>query len=257
MKGNVFSEKKAKELYKKIQEKLFYMIPEKWDSVYLYASIIEQFNKLETGEMFFYYFPKGILKRNPVNVYEIPNKFNIDEDIFLKLTETLYDFIKDLRKLFLSSDEKVFSNLTISIEGFRFKVEYSYEDLKNIQYDNYERHLIWKHIYLGTDLNTYNKKERELIQEYLINQKYFKEETKTYEEPMYEKPVKNIIDYEKQINIEEYEELNKETEEKRKKKPDKYQKHLEKGKKKEEEFKKEEVLEEESQIKIQILNFKK
>ncbi len=30
-----------KEIYARIQKKLFYIIPEKWESVYLYASIID------------------------------------------------------------------------------------------------------------------------------------------------------------------------------------------------------------------------
>ena len=62
-----------------VQKKIFEMIPEKWDKVYLYASIIDHFNNLQTGEMFLFYFPKGLLKKRPVNVYGVPEKFNIDE----------------------------------------------------------------------------------------------------------------------------------------------------------------------------------
>ena len=69
--------RKIKELYEDIQRRIFKMIPEKWDSLYLYASVME--GQKETGEMFFYYIPKGIFKKKPVNVYEIPSKFNIDE----------------------------------------------------------------------------------------------------------------------------------------------------------------------------------
>ena len=76
------------------------MIPEKWDKIYLYASIIDQINNLQTGELYFYYYPKGILKKNPVNVYEIPYKFNLEEEMYLKLVEKLYNSIKELRKLF-------------------------------------------------------------------------------------------------------------------------------------------------------------
>ena len=52
----------------------------------------------EAGELFFYYVPKGILKKKPVNVYEIPSKFNIDETEYLKLVDALYSKIKELRK---------------------------------------------------------------------------------------------------------------------------------------------------------------
>lgn len=74
------------------------MIPEKWDRIYLYASVYEHLGKLETGEMFFYYFPKGLLKRNPINTYEIPTKFHLEEEAYLKLTNQLYDAIKELKK---------------------------------------------------------------------------------------------------------------------------------------------------------------
>ena len=54
---------RIREIYTEIQKQLFYMIPEKWDKVYLYASVLERPNHLETGEMFFYYVPRGVLKR--------------------------------------------------------------------------------------------------------------------------------------------------------------------------------------------------
>ena len=56
--------KKIKEIYENIQKKLFYMIPEKWENLYLYASIIDKPKEQSTGELFFYYVPKSILKKN-------------------------------------------------------------------------------------------------------------------------------------------------------------------------------------------------
>ena len=76
--------KKIKEMYEDIQRRIFYMIPEKWDKMYLYASVTDLIDKHKTGELFFYYIPKGIFKKNPVNVYEIPQKFNLDEKEYLK-----------------------------------------------------------------------------------------------------------------------------------------------------------------------------
>ena len=70
-------------IYSEIQKQLIYMIPEKWDKIYLYASITNQINNLQTGELYFYYYPKGILKKNPVNVYEIPSKSFGEETLVL------------------------------------------------------------------------------------------------------------------------------------------------------------------------------
>ena len=50
--------KNMKEKYEKIQSCLFELIPEKWDEIYLYASVIDRAGDVQTGEMYFYYFQK-------------------------------------------------------------------------------------------------------------------------------------------------------------------------------------------------------
>lgn len=180
--------------YEKIQKQLYYMIPEKWDRVYLYASVVDHFNGLQTGEMFFYYFPKSIIKKNPVNVYEVPSKFNIDEQAYLKLAEKLYSEIKDLRQEQIKAGEKKWTNLTISIENFKFNVEYFYDNLQDSKYTSYDRHLIWRYLYLNASLSSYTKKERKMIEEYLEQVKN-KNNSNTYQEGIYKQPVSNIIEY--------------------------------------------------------------
>ena len=141
--------KKIKEIYEEIQRSLFYMIPEKWDKLYLYSSVIDMPKNIKKGELYFYYIPKGILKKRPINVYEIPNKFNIDETQYLKLVELLYEKIKILREEFRKSESKeLWSNITISIDGTKFKVEYNYENLEKSEFNSYERHVLWRIKYL-------------------------------------------------------------------------------------------------------------
>ena len=89
---------KIKEIYAEIQRKIFCAIPEKWDELYLYASIIDRLGNVQTGEMYFFFMPKGILKRKYINVYEIPPKYEIDEDEYMKVVELLYNEIKLLRE---------------------------------------------------------------------------------------------------------------------------------------------------------------
>ena len=86
-------------LYSEIQKKLFYIIPEKWESIYLYASVIDVPKQKPVGEMYFYYLPKGIIKKKYVNGYEIPNLFNIDEEQYSKLITDVYNLIKHLKDL--------------------------------------------------------------------------------------------------------------------------------------------------------------
>ena len=112
--------KKIKEIYEIIQKMIFYIIPEKWDKLYLYSSVIDKSEGEKTGELYFYYIPKGIIKKKPVNVYEIPNKFNIDEEEYVKLVKTLYNKIKQLREEFRKSESgSIWSNITIIIENYK------------------------------------------------------------------------------------------------------------------------------------------
>ena len=185
-----------KDIYKEIQKKLYYMIPEKWERLYLYAAITEKAYQMPIGEMYFYYFPKSILKKNAVNVYEIPAKFNIDERKYMQLVKNLYGSIERIREKYIENNQKLWTNITISIENFKFKIEYNYEPLDNSEYSNYDRHVIWRYEHLGIDINSINKKERKIIENYLINkqngEEYLKEE---YEDGVYKVPVHNMFDY--------------------------------------------------------------
>ena len=107
--------KNMKEKYESIQNYIFTLIPEKWEEIYLYASVYKRENNSQSGELFFYYLPKGILKRRFVNAYEVPKRFNINEEQYLKIVEELYVCIKSLRQDFIDSEQEIWTNLTISI----------------------------------------------------------------------------------------------------------------------------------------------
>lgn len=183
--------------YDQIQKHLFYMIPEKWDRVYLYASVIEHFDNVQTGEMFFYYYPKSILKKNPINVYEIPNRFNLDEKDYLKLAEKLYQKIKELRAYQIEIGEKPWTSTIISIENLKFNVEYNYEDLVNSKLTSEDRHLIFRYKYLNAPISSYSRKDRKMLEKYLLEEEYHNKNVTTYSEGIYKKPVSNILDFSK------------------------------------------------------------
>ena len=188
----------VKKIYASLQKQLFYLVPEKWDRIYLYASVSEQILNLETGELFFYYFPKGILKKNPVNVYEIPSRFNLDEEEYIHLVEKLYATIKKLRNIYKENGAELWSNITIRLVGLKFEIEFNYENLTYSKYSSTERHIIWKYKNLGIPLETFNKKERKLIQNYLDESIIDLNSTETYTESLYKRPIKNIIQYNKE-----------------------------------------------------------
>ena len=187
--------KKIKEIYEDIQKKLYYMIPEKWDKLFLYSSVIDMPNGEKKGELYFYYIPKGILKKKPVNVYEIANKFNLDESDYMKLVSILYGRIKTLREEFRKSETGgLWSNITMSIQNTKFKVEYNYEDLNNSEFNSYERHIIWRYEYLGIGEEQVNKKDKEILKRYLLGPKTIRRK-ETYETGIYIRDIENKIAY--------------------------------------------------------------
>ena len=165
-----------------VQKKIFLMLPEKWDRLYLYASVIEHFNSLQTGEMFFYYYPKGVFRKKRVNVYEVPSKFNIDEKQYFSLADKLYASIKRLRKECINNKERAWTNITISIEKSKYKAEFGYEELMYDEESIIERHAVWSFKYLDMPYESFNKREKAAIEKYLKEEKA---DTYIYEAPMY------------------------------------------------------------------------
>lgn len=210
--------KKIKEIYEDIQRKLFYMIPEKWDKLYLYSSILDEPDREgKTGELFFYYIPKGILKKKAVNVYEIPAKFNLDESQYLKLVQILYAKIKELRQEFRKSERRdIWTNITMSIQSLKFRVEYDYTDLNNSDFSSYERHVIWRYEVLGIGEEQVSKEDKEIIKRYLLGARTLARK-EHYDSGIYIRDIENMIAYSNEnVNTQDVEQVVETTEKKRK-----------------------------------------
>lgn len=191
-------------LYTELQKKLFYIIPEKWENIYLYASVIDVPGQKPVGEMYFYYLPKSIIKKKFVNGYEIPNIFNIDEEQYSKLITDVYSLIKKLRQCFIIHKKKPWSNVNVSITNTQFKVEYDYEDLNRSEFNSYERHLIWRYNYLNEGTESLSRKDKRIIDDFLrYQQKQNPTKKSIHIEGAYQLPVKNIIEFEKTLSVEE------------------------------------------------------
>lgn len=211
--------KKVKEIYEDIQRKLFYMIPEKWDKLYLYSSVLDKPDtEGKTGELFFYYIPKGIFKKRIVNVYEIPAKFNLDENQYLRLVQLLYGKIKELRQEFRKSERKeIWTNLTMTIQNLKFKVEYDYTDLNNSDFSSYERHVIWRYEYLGIGIEQVSREDKEILKRYWLGARTLARK-EHYDSGIYIQDIENRIAYstENHTSTQNVEQVVENTERKRK-----------------------------------------
>jgi len=185
--------KNMKEKYESIQNYIFTLIPEKWEEIYLYASVYKEEKNNESGELFFYYLPKGILKRRFINVYEVPKRFNINEEQYLKIVEELYSCIKSLRQDFINTEQDIWTNLSITIANFRFKVEFKYDDLPITEREIFERNVIWKYKYLK--IGGESKEERKILDKYFS--KIEPSNRNIYETGLYIKTENNNIAFDK------------------------------------------------------------
>ena len=196
MQSNTIIEK----LYFEIRKSIFNMIPEKCDEVYLYATVLVDDENEESGEMFFFYYPKGIIRKRPVNVYEIPSRFNIEEKEYMKMAEKLYELLKQLRKqckIYYGID---WSNVTISIKNVEFKAEYNCDDLINSFYSDKDRKLIWQYKYLDYPIEKISKSNKEILDNYLSEEENGMHKIFSHVENFYKKMEKKSIIYNNQEN---------------------------------------------------------
>lgn len=149
-----------------------------------------------TGEMFFYYLPKGLLRKKPINVYEVPKRFNINETEYLKTVDYLYEIIKNLKQDFVDTEQRLWTSITISIIHNKFKIEFNYDKISEEEYSSYVRHVIWryKYLHLGGEL----KEERKILDKYLNNPNK-KEETEVYQAGIYLKSSNNSVGFDSEV----------------------------------------------------------
>ena len=221
--------KDEQKFYMRLQNQLFEMIPESWKSILLYTSIIDIPNQKPKAEMYLYYIPKGILKRKPVNCYEIPALFDIDEEEYSRLIMNLYNTIKLLRDSYKHYKLKAWSTIDILCQNDKFIVKYGFEDLQKSIYTPEERHIIWRYQNLNIDLDTLDRKERKFLDYYIkASKSSTPPKVEICSEEIYEKPVQATVNYEKSLTIDEI--VARDTAQK--KLEEKQQKKLEKKKKK-------------------------
>jgi hypothetical protein len=211
-----------KEFYMQMQEHLFEMIPESWKKILLHTSIIDIPNQKAKGQMYIYYLPKGILKRKPVNCYEIPALFDIDEEEYSRLITNLYNIIKLSRDNYKKYKKEVWSTIDITCTNNEFIVKYGFENLEHSEYTPEEKHIIWRYENLNIDLDSLTRKERKILDYYIKNSKVSIEPyVEICQTEIYERPSKAFVDYERSLTLDEIIARNQEAErqeEKRQKK---------------------------------------
>lgn len=198
---------KALEIASQIQELIYYIIPEKWKNIELYVSMPD--SRIRKGELFFYYLPNSIFKRQYINCYEVPYMFNISEKEYSDIMSKLYNKFMILKEELNKNNrqvEEIYVHITkekyvyeIATDNVRLKKENIENNMLNL-FTSYENHIIWRYLNLGIFPD--DRKEKEIIRRYLGTNiaDLLNEEI---EFDIIEENIKSIVDFEKILTVEE------------------------------------------------------
>lgn len=198
---------KAIEIASQIQELIYYIIPEKWKNIELYISMPDI--GIRKGEMFFYYLPNSIFKRQYINCYEVPYMFNISEKEYSDIMSKLYNKFMILKEE-LNKNNRNIEEIYVHITKDKYVMEIATDDIilkkndirKNMLmlYSSYENHIIWR--YINLNILPDEKRDKEIIRKYL-NSEYSTLEKELIEFEVINQNIKSIIDFEKVLTVEE------------------------------------------------------
>ncbi|AZI45997.1 MULTISPECIES: antitoxin YezG family protein [Bacillus] len=130
-------------LYQKIAEQINEIIPSEWEKVALYAEILD-----DSSEVYFFF----TTPQNQEYIYshDIPEHFNVDEDIYDELLYELHDYFEELRDEFKTNNEDLWTNLTLHLErSGKFSIDYDYTDVIASDLNGTQRQVVWEYQNLG------------------------------------------------------------------------------------------------------------
>ena len=198
---------KAIEIASQIQELIYYIIPEKWKNIELYISMPD--SRIRKGELFFYYLPNSIFKRQYINCYEVPYMFNILEKEYSDIMSKLYNKFMILKEELNKNNrqvEEIYVHITkekyvyeIATDNIRLRKENIEKNMLSL-FSSYENHIIWR--YLNLNILPDDKKEKNIITRYL-NTVFPNLENEKISFDIIDENIKSIVDFEKILTVEE------------------------------------------------------
>ena len=198
---------KALEIASQIQELIYYIIPEKWKNIELYISMPD--SRIRKGELFFYYLPNSIFKRQYINCYEVPYMFNISEKEYSGIMSKLYNKFMILKEELNKNNrqvEEIYVHITkekyvyeIATDNVRLRKENVEGNMLSL-FSSYENHIIWR--YLNLNILPDDKKEKNIITRYL-NTVFPNLENEKISFDIIDENIKSIVDFEKILTVEE------------------------------------------------------
>ncbi len=150
---------KMGQLYENIGEKLAEIIPDTWNTIYLYGEVLE-----DSREVYFYYESTSLNKL--IYGYDIPEVLHIDRKEYCKLLRELTRLIVELHNEYEINNENVWSNLTFIVNEYgEFSIKFDYDDIMSSPYSDRERQVIWEYVVMKVEPS--NQEDQALIMKYV------------------------------------------------------------------------------------------
>lgn len=153
----------SNEVYQEILNTINEIIPVEWKNVLLYAEILN-----DSREVYFFFNTNK--QQEYIYSHDIPDIFEVDENIYDDLLINLQDSFKKMRDEFKINDQKTWTNLTLRLKNRnQFAIVFNYDDISNSHYNTYQRMAIWEYGNLG--ILPKNEEDRKIVLEFTKNKK--------------------------------------------------------------------------------------
>ncbi|KGR84450.1 immunity protein YezG family protein [Lysinibacillus odysseyi] len=136
--------KEMERIYQEVADILVKMIPEKWQTIFLYTEIDEKNHRL-----FFYYYPE--FSTEPVYMLDVASMLKGSKREWEVLANALYDAFERLLLAFDEAEQELWTNLTFQLNSKgNMKIKFDYDDLSTV--DFLEKKEKWEKEYLQASL---------------------------------------------------------------------------------------------------------
>lgn len=153
----------SNEVYQEILNTINEIIPVEWKNVLLYAEILN-----DSREVYFFFNTNK--QQEYIYSHDIPDIFEVDENIYDDLLIDLQNSFKKMRDEFKINDQKTWTNLTLRLKNRnQFAIVFNYDDISNSHYNTYQRMVIWEYENLG--ILPKNEEDRKIVLEFTKNKK--------------------------------------------------------------------------------------
>ncbi|MEK4183368.1 TIGR01741 family protein [Bacillus sp. FSL K6-1145] len=149
------------DLFQRIAKEVNEIIPTEWYKAVLYAEVLEK-----SSEVFFFF--KKDCNTEYIYSHDIPETFNVSENIYEDLLLNLHALFKELWLTDKEINNDVWTSATLKLNNKgEFSIKYDYIDILEDGLDEVQKQEIW--MYQNIGILPEDQEDREFVIEYMKN----------------------------------------------------------------------------------------